>query len=62
MRRVTLGQPLKVPGPGSDRAWREWVETAIKQIEEASHVPDTGASQMTAVGLFVAFCASESFT
>lgn len=54
MRRVTLGQPIKVPGPGGDRAWRDWVEKAINEIEQASHVPDSGAIQMTAVSLFMA--------
>lgn len=57
MRRVTLGQPVA----HTEGAFRTWALAAIKEIEQASHIPDTGASQMTAVGLFVAYSANGSF-
>lgn len=60
MRRVEVGQPIRM-GAGGDQAWRRWVEASINELQEASHVPDTRPSQLTATALFIAFCASETF-
>ena len=59
MRPVVIGQPIVQTG--NDRAWKQWVEVSLKAIEEASYVPDTRSSELTATGLFVAFCANEEY-
>lgn len=50
MTPVTLGQPAMQ----SESAFRAWVQTAIKELERASHQADPQASQLTPIGLFMA--------